>query len=335
MNYKNLEQLLYQLDSHEKEYLANPLFSNPFPIQNYITSVYMMNHITSNLFCHAPHPDLKLTKTGRFRPVLPHIHPWIELGYMYSGSCRHMIGSNIHTLKKGQIYILDSDIPHSIDYLEDNDLLISILLNKHFFTQTFFHRLSEESVLSQFLANALSVAASHDNFLFFPAENSRSIPFIMNELMCEHIIPSGNAKYIVSNLISLLFLELINVYEQVQSSRKSNSSLIAILKYIKTNYLTCSLVSTAHAFSLNPNYLTTMLKKETGLSFKQLVQQQRFLSITDQLLTSSLSIEEITLQNGYENTTYFYKKFRQEYHCSPKEFRERYRRTGPSIPEGS
>ena len=78
-----------------------------------------------------------------------------------------------------------------------------------------------------------------------------------------------------------------------------------------------------------------MLKKKTGMTFKELIQQQRFLSITGQLQNTGLSIEEIAHLNGYENTTYFYKKFRQEYHCSPKEFRERYRRTGPSRPEGS
>lgn len=334
MNYKTLEQLLHTTEPSEKLYLEYPLFSDPFPIENYITTVYMMDGGASSLFKHTPHPELKLTRTGRFRPVLPHIHPWIELGYMFSGSCEHMIRDRVYTLKRGQIYILDSDTPHSIGFLGENDIHISIVINKPFFTEVFFHHFSEESVLSRFLSNALSAMASHDNYLFFPSEDNRRIPFIMNELMIEHLSPSGNAPSIVSSLISLLFLELVNVYEQ-QSSLDTESPLIPILRYIKANYLTCSLISTARAFSLNPNYLTTMLKKKTGMTFKELVQQQRFLSITGQLQNTGLSIEEIAHLNGYENTTYFYKKFREEYHCSPKEFRERYRRTGPSSPDGS
>ena len=133
---------------------------------------------------------------------------------------------------------------------------------------------------------------------------------LLNELMCEHIEPSTHARAIADNLISLLFLELVNVYEEEQSAVEKRSALIPVLKYIESNYLTCSLTSAAGHFRLNPNYLTTLLKKETGLSFKELVQKQRFYAITDQLKSTSLSVEEIARQNGYESTTHFYRKFR-------------------------
>ena len=139
--------------------------------------------------------------------------------------------------------------------------------------------------------------------------------------MCEHIEPSTHARAIADNLISLLFLELVNVYEEEQSAVKNRPALISMLKYIESNYLTCSLASTAEYFRLNPNYLTTLLKKETGLSFKELVQKQRFYAISDQLKNTSLSIEKIARQNGYESTTHFYRKFREYYGCSPGAYR--------------
>lgn len=283
MNYKSLDQLLRAFDPMEAAYLRQPPFPDTFSLEDCQTVVYQMPDSFSTLFSNRPHPFLTMVKTARFRPVLPHVHPWIELGYMYSGSCRHMVRNQIQTLRKGQIYILDSGTPHAVDTLGQNDILISMVLDKNFFEDAFFRPFSEESVLSRFLANALSLRSSHDNYLFIPGENSRKIPFLMNELMLEHLEPSSNARSMTDGLISLLFLELVHVYEHTPGLQKDAAPLIPVLRYIQEHYLDCSLSSTAAAFSLSPNYLTSLLKKQTGLTFKELVQQQRFLSILNLL----------------------------------------------------
>lgn len=335
MNHKSLDHLLRATSDTEARYLEQPPYPSDFCLEQCHTVVYQMPEAASELFIHHPHPLVSMVKTHRYRPVLPHVHPWIELGYMYSGSCMHMVRDQVQSLRRGQIYILDSGAPHAVDCLGTNDILISMVIDKEFFEEAFFHQFAEESVLSRFLAGALSLKSSHDNYLFFPGENSRKIPFLMNELMLEHIEPSGNARSMTGSLISLLFLELVNVYEHTQSLRKDTAPLVPILRYIQEHYLDCSLTSTAAAFSLSPNYLTSLLRKQTGQTFKELVQQQRLYNITSLLQDTALSIEEIARRSGYDSTTYFYRKFREAYGCSPKEFREKCRRTGPSNPEGS
>lgn len=37
------------------------------------------------------HPYISFMPHTRFIPVKPHVHEWIELGYMYSGSCIQLI----------------------------------------------------------------------------------------------------------------------------------------------------------------------------------------------------------------------------------------------------
>lgn len=71
----------------------------------------------------------------------PHIHAWIELGYLYSGSCPHRVHGNSYVLKKGQVYILDSDAPHSIGCLGENDILISLLISQALFYGSLFSSL--------------------------------------------------------------------------------------------------------------------------------------------------------------------------------------------------
>lgn len=72
-----------------------------------------------------------------------------------------------------------------------------------------------------------------------------------------------------------------------------------------------------------PYYLSNLLKKRTGSSFQTLVTNQRMLTARQLLLNSSLAITEVASRVGYENTTFFYKKFEQLYGCSPSEFRRK------------
>ncbi|MDF2543143.1 MAG: hypothetical protein K0S47_2861 [Herbinix sp.] len=330
LSFQTLDHILHQFEPEEefnKTHYREQINKNLQYIDSGNRPVYLMTSKLINPFSYAPHPSIMMRKTNRYINVQPHIHPWIELGYMYSGSCDHTIFNTTHKLIKGQIFILDSEVPHSIENLGENDILISILMSKPYFTDSFFHQFSEESVLSRFLVNAISKQTSHDNYIIFHSENNRRITMFLLELMCEHIRPSMNSKDMINHWISLLFLELINVFETDKSLSQlklSKSSIVPILKYLEANYKNCDLHSTAAFFHMNANYLTSILKRDTGYSFKELIQKQRFRSITNLLRNTQLSIEEIAFQAGYGNTTYFYKKFREEFGCSPKEYRSKH-----------
>ncbi|WMJ86504.1 AraC family transcriptional regulator [Anaerocolumna sp. MB42-C2] len=329
--YKTLDNILHQLEPEEELYKAHhaePDLSDLPYILSGNTPVYVMAADIVPPFSHAPHPSIMMRKTNRFINVYPHVHPWIELGYMYSGSCDHTIFNTSHTLKKGQVFILDSEAPHSVENLGENDILITMIMSKPYFTDSFFNHFSEESVLSRFLVNAISKQTSHDNYIIFNSEKNRRVTMFFLELMCEHISPSMNSQDMINSLISLLFLELISVFEAdkaLQQMQLNKSTIVPILKYIESNYKSCDLKSTAAFFNMNPNYLTTILKRDTGYSFKELIQKQRFRTITNLLRNTKLSVEEIAFQTGYENTTYFYKKFKEEFDCSPKQYRNQHK----------
>ena len=39
------------------------------------------------------------------------------------------------------------------------------------------------------------------------------------------------------------------------------------------------------------------------------------------LQNTQVPVDEVIFRAGYENTTYFYKKFKEKYGCSPKQYR--------------
>jgi YesN/AraC family two-component response regulator len=74
---------------------------------------------------------------------------------------------------------------------------------------------------------------------------------------------------------------------------------------------------------MHPNYLSGYIKKHTGKSFKEMIQIQRMQQAAELLKNSDLSTNDICLHVGYQNNSFFFRKFKEFYGCSPKEYREK------------
>ena len=104
-----------------------------------------------------------------------------------------------------------------------------------------------------------------------------------------------------------------NQYEQ--------NLVFSVLKYIESHYKHGTLESISKEIKQPTYYVSRLLKKHTGLNFKELIQQRKLQQATYLLTHTTLSTEAIMSAIGYENSSYFYRKFREKYGCSPKEYR--------------
>lgn len=74
---------------------------------------------------------------------------------------------------------------------------------------------------------------------------------------------------------------------------------------------------------LNPDYLSKLLKKETGLSFSEYVMNYRITLAKMLLQATERNIQEIAGMTGFNSASYFSKIFKQETGISPAVFRAR------------
>ena len=79
----------------------------------------------------------------------------------------------------------------------------------------------------------------------------------------------------------------------------------------------------AKEFSLHPNYINTIFKREFGISPKKYIIQKRILIACELLCTSNLSIKTIAYTVGYENQLDFSQIFRKNVGCSPSTYRRK------------
>lgn len=270
------------------------------------------------------HPNFVIFPHVRFVPVPMHSHNYVELFYMYSGSVRQTIQGKEILLTEGQIGLIDTGVSHSIGDTGENDIMINILMTKDFLTVPFLSRFSDSSVISGFFANAINTAASHNNYIIFCSENSRRIHLYFRELLCEYFNPGAGFRQILENLMALIFLELLNVYERDESVKTERSAalIFPVLRYIEANYVTCTLKSTASFFNLNPTYLSTLLKEHTGKTYRQIVTNEKLVHAAYLLQNTTLPVYEIANSIGYENLSFFFEKFQKEYGMTPKEYRD-------------
>lgn len=97
-----------------------------------------------------------------------------------------------------------------------------------------------------------------------------------------------------------------------------------MIEYIQKNFCDdISVTQLAAQFNLSPNYLSSLLKKKLGLSFVDYLTVLRIGKAKELLISTNLSVHEISEAIGYYSQSYFTKTFIKKENCTPGEFRKK------------
>lgn len=95
-----------------------------------------------------------------------------------------------------------------------------------------------------------------------------------------------------------------------------------IIYYIHCNYKhDITLADIAKRFHYNENYLSDVLKSQTGQSFTELLREIRVFHAASLLLTTDDPISKIGFDVGFSSNETFLRVFKTHYDCSPSEYR--------------
>ena len=201
----------------------------------------------------------------------------------------------------------------------------------HFTTEEDYQLIDEKNVKQYMEENFLHDSALRDIY-FLPEygqfQNNSSIILEYRRLV-DYSQQKLYSSSIVDYMLSLLAMELTQ--ETLQDNSKSELfsrslySLIDLQEYIRTNYHTAlSVTKLASMFGYNPNYLSTVFKKVTGMPLTRHINQLRINNAKTLLLNTSTPVCDIALEVGYNDSKYFVRLFKRFEGISPTQFRNIY-----------
>lgn len=278
----------------------------------------------------------KLLKKGKFITVRTHTrfvdfplhsHNYIEIAYVCQGSIVHLIeGKEIHLLP-GDILFMNQHVKHGIKKAEKSDIGINLIALPEFFDIP-LSMLQKGNVLADFLVNTLRRDTYNPQYLIFGTRGNMAVENLMENIVIS-LLQGGEQEDNINQIsMGLVFLHLLNHLDTIQeaSSQSYREILISTsLQYINHHYKEATLTGLAKDLNQSVSGLSKLIKRGTGFTFQELLQRQRFQKAVELLLDTGLTIADIMAAVGYENSSYFYRKFHEKYKASPREYRIQHR----------
>lgn len=252
-----------------------------------------------------------------------HRHDFFYFNYTYKGhyeSLSHKYDCKIE-IKENELYAGQPYAGHALCVHDNEDtVILGILIKRETFLRYFLPMLSTGSKLFHFFINPITSQFSEEFIHFELAENDY-VKTLLEMMLIEYADKKEDTQQILKPLALAFLMQITRQYASLQIKDNLETLSEQIIGYMSEHLDAVTLKDIAAHFSYHPNYISSVIHKEQGKTFSQLLLEQR-MSRADILLKSTdLSIEEIAGILGYSNSSNFYKFFKSYYHCSPAEYR--------------
>ena len=261
----------------------------------------------------------------RFIDFPLHGHDYIEMIYVCKGSITHCINGCQVVMDAGDILLLNQNAQHAIKAAGANDIGINLLILPEFFDAA-LQMLEKGNFLADFLVDLLRHEGGSSQYLHFKLSDNLQTSNLMENLVYSLVHKQPGQNRINQYLIGLLLMYLLQNAKALNQEAPNNYEdvvLRALLHYIENNYKTATLTEFAQNMNQTLTGMSLLIKSKTGGTFKELLQRKRFQKALALICDTNLSIRDIIAAIGYENSSYFHRKFREKYGMSPNEYRQK------------
>jgi len=267
--------------------------------------------------------DKKITvrKHTRFVHFPEHTHDYVEAIYMCSGQTTHIINGEAMLLKEGEFLILTQHATQEILPAGLHDIGVNFVIMPEFFEQTLIMLGEEETPLKKFIIECLTSKTTTSAYLHFKVSDILPIQNIIENLVWALISDIPNKRKINQITMGLLFLQLLNYTDRLSHKNQEEALMIETLRYIEENYANGSLQELADNLHYDFAWLSREIKRSSGKTYTQLLQEKRMNQSCWLLQNTDLNIDTISIMVGYENISYFHRIFYKLFQMTPKEYR--------------
>ncbi|MFY1667325.1 AraC family transcriptional regulator [Pseudomonas sp. Pseu.R1] len=271
------------------------------------------------------------------RPALtsPHRHEYFQIQINLGGDTVQHIGGAIRPFPRNTLAFILPHRLHVIPHPEDGNF---VLIN---FSQDFLlqHLQCDPMDLEDIPLNEAPELApfrfqEHLDFILDDARFAEITALLGQMREVDQTRQLGSASMLRGYLLQLIgqvcnqFEPELRALSASKAERRGRRDAMArVMDYIREHIADPALTLTdaAAAAFLSPNYLTHLLRKETGSTFSELVLERRMRLARTYLMNSSKPLSHIAQICGFADEAYFSRRFRKANGMPPGQFRREQR----------
>lgn len=245
------------------------------------------------------------------RIIAPHWHQSTEVLFVKNGSLKIMLQNKNCILHENEFVVINPNVIHSTRSLNRNWVLCIQ------FPLSFLKRVTSNAFGNHFIFKDINSS---------PVTNKEIIT-LFNKAIFQTENKTKNISYYLDLYSSglLILKNLINSYSIQTSSRSSVDKNVNILNksitFINSNYTkNITLKDIAKYLGYSSSYCSKIIKKDLGISFKELINIVRLEQVVIMAKEGQKSFEQIAQETGFKTYRNLYNAFYAVYQMSPKQF---------------
>jgi AraC-like DNA-binding protein/mannose-6-phosphate isomerase-like protein (cupin superfamily) len=259
-----------------------------------------------------------------------HSHEYIEIVYILSGSAKHVVGDSCVTAQKGDLFIINPDVPHA--FYGNTDSKETFCAYDLMFVPDF---------IDVDLINGGDFTALGSSYLFysmFPQEkavgadlhlsNNSYSDFgeLFNKIYLEYYrMDQGYINMIRAYVIELIvkIFRRMDVKSDNPSGMHKSKIIDAALKYLHEHYnMHISVSDLADHMFLSRDYFSKLFRSTTGMTVTAFLKQLRINEACRLLSETEQSVTQIAQYCGFHDMKHFYTAFRSQTGKTPGQYRK-------------
>lgn len=252
-----------------------------------------------------------------------HRQDFFFINYAYKNSY-HALSSkynNLIVIQEGELYIGQPYSGYALRKEKGTEdiVIFGILIQKDSFFREYLPIVYTDSDLFRFFIDPQTNKFS-DEFIHFSATQDHAIRSILELMVIEYADRKEDTQRILKAMLQTFLLEIARRYKIERKGNVPKSVSEQILAYMGDHSDIVTLKDIAIHFNYHPNYISSLLRNETGRKFTEILLEKRMERALLLMKNTTLSIEEISAILGYSNHSNFYKAFKKYYGITPRDY---------------
>lgn len=291
--------------------------------------------VDSQLKEHIPFENDELSHS--FRPpesepqfygdILWHWHDEFELGYVTKGSLIYKTNHHEYKLQEGDAIFINSGVLHYLHVIvEPKDINLYV----QFLNTSFLDGKPDSSLYKKYTAPVIN----QKEFDALPFYHTKKEDLHCLRLIQEAAKIEQNQDLFFELKLKNLFSTLWeSIYYRAQNQVSSEPSynlqedirIKQMMLFIEEHYSQrLSVLQIANSVPISERECYRIFQNRLHQTPTDFLINFRLKKAQEFLINTQKSILEIALETGFGNSSYFGKLFKQQYHCSPREYRQQF-----------